>query len=282
MSQAGSDRPNTVLVVQDSQLVGTLSAQDVVRLAAAGKPLQTMNVAEGMNRHPVTLTATEAQISTIINVFQQHHLSDLPIVDEHNQVLGLVSLEHLNRVLSAALPEQTNVIAQTYPLEPCQTKLVERQPASRRSQDQLLDAVEQAAIATDLDGNITYWNRFAETLYGWKAEAVLGRPILEVTPAPAMSEAAAAIMSRLCSGESWSGEFTVQRRDGTTFEAMVILSPIKDENRAERHDWRINRHQRSQTGRAAAPRKQSSFTGIYGAQSGDRFYGGCIGSLRLC
>ena len=244
MNQAESDRPSTVLVVQNSQLVGTLSAQDVVRLATAGSQFQTMSVAEGMNRHPVTLTTAEAQISTILNRFQQHRLSDLPIVDEHHQVQGLVTLESLNRDLSAEW-QQTDRFAHSL-LAKCPTEteqgdlMVEgvdiditarkRSEEEIRFQSQLLDAVGQAAIATDLDGNITYWNRCAETLYGWKAQEVWGRPILEVTPAPAMKEAAAVIMSRLQVGESWSGEFTVQRRDGTTFEAMVILSPVYDES----------------------------------------------------
>ena len=244
MNQAESDRPSTVLVVQNSQLVGTLSAQDVVRLATAGSQFQTMSVAEGMNRHPVTLTTAEAQISTILNRFQQHRLSDLPIVNEHHQVQGLVTLESLNRVLSAEW-QQTDRFAHSL-LAKCPTETVQgdlmvegvdiditarkRSEEEIRFQAQLLDAVGQAAIATDLDGNITYWNRCAETLYGWKAQEVWGRPILEVTPAPAMKEAAAVIMSRLQVGESWSGEFTVQRRDGTTFEAMVILSPVYDES----------------------------------------------------
>jgi PAS domain S-box-containing protein len=36
----------------------------------------------------------------------------------------------------------------------------------------LLDAVEQAVIATDLSGHVIYWNAFAERLYGWSAAEV--------------------------------------------------------------------------------------------------------------
>ena len=93
----------------------------------------------------------------------------------------------------------------------------------------ILDAVEQAVIATDLAGRITYWNRHAERLYGWPAEEVIGRNVLEVTPAEASAEQAAEIMSRLAAGETWSGEFNVRRRDGTCFPALVTDSPIQDE-----------------------------------------------------
>jgi PAS domain S-box-containing protein len=43
----------------------------------------------------------------------------------------------------------------------------ERAASALRFQAQLLDTVEQAVIATDTQGTITYWNSFAEKLYGW-------------------------------------------------------------------------------------------------------------------
>jgi PAS domain S-box-containing protein len=100
---------------------------------------------------------------------------------------------------------------------------------SMRFQARLLDTVEQAVIATDNDGTITYWNRHAEKLYGWSAADAVGRNILEVTPAETSSAQAAEIMSRLTSGETWTGEFDVRRRDGSAFPALVTDTPIHDE-----------------------------------------------------
>jgi PAS domain S-box-containing protein len=101
---------------------------------------------------------------------------------------------------------------------------------SIRFQAQLLDTVEQAVIATDLEGRITYWNRFAERLYGWPAAEAVGRSILDVTPGESRGAQAAEIMSRLAAGGTWSGEFDVRRRDGTTFPAQVTDTPILDED----------------------------------------------------
>ena len=100
---------------------------------------------------------------------------------------------------------------------------------SIRFQAHLLDTVEQAVIATDLEGRITYWNDYAERLYGWPAAEAVGRNIIEVTPAAGESTQAAEIMSRLAAGETWSGEFNVRRRDGTSFPALVTDAPIHDE-----------------------------------------------------
>lgn len=93
-------------------------------------------------------------------------------------------------------------------------------------QAHLLSAVEQAVIATDLDGTIVYWNSFAAQLYGWSATEALGANVLDITPADVMLEQAAEIMSRLRTGKSWSGEFLVRRKDGGVFPAMATDSPI--------------------------------------------------------
>lgn len=108
-------------------------------------------------------------------------------------------------------------------------------PRRKRVEDQinfqrrLLDAVGQAIIATDPQGKIVYWNRAAEKLYGWSAEEVMGLPIVEVTPSEEFLERADEIMSELMAGRSWSGEFVVRRKDGSTFPAMVTDTPVYDE-----------------------------------------------------
>ena len=101
---------------------------------------------------------------------------------------------------------------------------------SIRFQAHLLDTVEQAVIATDPDGIVIYWNQFAQKLYGWTAQEALGRQIVELMAPEVMTEQALEIMSRLRQGESWSGEFNARRRDGTTFPAQIINSPINDDN----------------------------------------------------
>jgi PAS domain S-box-containing protein len=95
-----------------------------------------------------------------------------------------------------------------------------------RFQAGLLDAVDQAVIATDTEGIITYWNRFAERLYGWSAPEVIGRNILDVTCAQGSPRAAAEMLARWQHGERWTGECLVQHRDGRSFPVLVTDSPI--------------------------------------------------------
>jgi PAS domain S-box-containing protein len=92
----------------------------------------------------------------------------------------------------------------------------------------ILAAIHQAVIATDLSGRITYWNPFAEALYGWSAAETVGRNILDVTPTEVSRETAGAILQRLKLGETWAGEFWVRDKAGRPFLAHVTNSPITD------------------------------------------------------
>lgn len=95
-----------------------------------------------------------------------------------------------------------------------------------RYQATLLNAVGQAVIATDLEGEVIYWNRAAEELYGWAPAEAVGRRIVELTaPAPRRAQAEE-IMETLRRRGRWSGEFEVQRRDGSSFPAYVTNSPV--------------------------------------------------------
>lgn len=98
-----------------------------------------------------------------------------------------------------------------------------------RFQARLLDAVGEAVIATDLEGRVLYWNAYAEQLYGWRSEEVLGRDIGDITPAVIAQDRARQLMQRLSAGERWSGEFKVRDRSGREFPVLVSDSPIRDD-----------------------------------------------------
>ncbi|MCD8487787.1 MAG: CBS domain-containing protein [Desertifilum sp.] len=105
MSQIHPDRkiasPSSyALVSQERQLLGIVTERDFVCLAATGKPLAGMTVAEMMSSPAIALKETDYQdVSSILNLFEQHQISHLPVVDENNQLLGAITLETLRRKL---------------------------------------------------------------------------------------------------------------------------------------------------------------------------------------
>lgn len=88
------------------------------------------------------------------------------------------------------------------------------------------DAGDAAVIATTISGAIVYWNERAEALYGWRTDEALGRNILDITPTRNTLDEAAHIMEQLRRGESWTGPFIVQRRDGTPVLIDLTDHPV--------------------------------------------------------
>ncbi|MCU1677517.1 MAG: rsbP 5 [Frankiales bacterium] len=90
----------------------------------------------------------------------------------------------------------------------------------------LLDALPFAMIGTDASGSILTWNRGAENLYGYARDEVLGLDIKGVTHSEEAGDQAQTIRAAVVSGDSWSGEFPVRRKDGAPFLARVTLIPV--------------------------------------------------------
>ncbi len=83
-----------------------------------------------------------------------------------------------------------------------------------REQTRLLDLTHDPIFVRDPNDVITYWNRGAEELYGWKREEVLGKVthqlLQTVFPAPLEQ-----ITEALLGTGRWEGELLQTKRDGT-------------------------------------------------------------------
>jgi PAS domain S-box-containing protein len=92
--------------------------------------------------------------------------------------------------------------------------------AALREKAALLDLTHESIFARDMKGVITYWNRGAEELYGWKAEEVIGkvsyRLLQAVSPEPIEK-----IHTSLVCSDRWDGEFTHTKANG---EQIIVDS----------------------------------------------------------
>jgi PAS domain S-box-containing protein len=91
----------------------------------------------------------------------------------------------------------------------------------------IVESSDDAIVAKDLDGIITSWNRGAERLFGYSADEAVGKPVLMLIPAELQDEEPE-ILARIRRGERIDHYETVRRRkDGTTVEVSLTVSPIR-------------------------------------------------------
>jgi PAS domain S-box-containing protein len=78
----------------------------------------------------------------------------------------------------------------------------------------LLDAINPAVVATDVEGRIVYVNRAAEELYGYARAQLLGGNVMDLLVEPVDQIPAGEIMETVLAGGRWRGQFRVMGADG--------------------------------------------------------------------
>lgn len=92
----------------------------------------------------------------------------------------------------------------------------------------LIDSADAALFSVTLDGRILSWNPGAERMYGWSADEIVGRSVLQLEPSDRTGEVGA-VLDRLGGGEEVAPFETVRaRKDGELIDVMVGCSPQRD------------------------------------------------------
>jgi PAS domain S-box-containing protein len=92
----------------------------------------------------------------------------------------------------------------------------------------VVESADDAIISKDLNGIVNSWNEGARRMFGYTADEMIGQSILQLIPIELHYEEAA-ILSRLRAGERVDHfETRRTRKDGSTIELSVTISPIRD------------------------------------------------------
>lgn len=92
----------------------------------------------------------------------------------------------------------------------------------------IVDSTDDAIVGKDLSGIVTAWNRAAETMFGYGAAEIIGRPITLVVPPERLSEEAT-ILAMVGRGERIGHLETERlRKDGGRVPVSLTISPIRD------------------------------------------------------
>ena len=97
-----------------------------------------------------------------------------------------------------------------------------------RLQAQIIDQIHDSVVSTDLDGNVTSWNKGAERLFGYAANEAMGRHISFVYPPEEHEFLAEQVIAPLKRKGSHEVEVRMRKLSGEDFWAHLALSMLSD------------------------------------------------------
>jgi PAS domain S-box-containing protein len=93
-------RHSSVLVITDNRLVGIFTERDLVKLTASQADLQNLPISDVVTTDIITLVLSDNHtVMTALVMFQQHQIRHLPILDDRQQPIGIVTPDHIRQVL---------------------------------------------------------------------------------------------------------------------------------------------------------------------------------------
>ncbi|OGV77599.1 MAG: hypothetical protein A3K19_32390 [Lentisphaerae bacterium RIFOXYB12_FULL_65_16] len=110
--------------------------------------------------------------------------------------------------------------------------LLEKQIAERRLLATAVHQSAEAIIITLTDGTIQYVNPAFERITGYSAAEVLGRNPRILKSGRNSAAFYAQMWEVLRRGDVWSGQLSNRRKDGTIYEEVALISPVRDESGA--------------------------------------------------
>ncbi|MEH2023612.1 hybrid sensor histidine kinase/response regulator [Nostoc sp.] len=168
----------TVEEILGKQDLDIIPVEDAQRLIAIKRGVLTTGIG----------TREEVSI-TIKNITRYYDLTIEPLRNETQEVIGVTCASIDISERQAALRER---------------KLAEEKI---REQAALLDVTTDAICVRDLNNKIIFWNKGAETLYGWQATEAWGKNASELLYDEPSPEIEAALLQVISQGK-WQGELT--------------------------------------------------------------------------
>lgn len=205
-------RASCVLVIEAAKVIGIITERDVVRLSAQRRSLEHLTVREVMSSPVFTLQEKDCtDLLAVVNLLRQNHIRHLPIVDQSDLLLGIITYDslwqmsrplespssnapHNDEELDARFESQkvatkivTEMVTSFY--QQAQTKQFEHQQmqtALRQSEETLKLFIKYVPVGiVMLDVNLCYVHasqRWVDEYRLESVEAIIGKSHYEIFP----------------------------------------------------------------------------------------------------
>ncbi|BAY23114.1 multi-sensor hybrid histidine kinase [Calothrix sp. NIES-2100] len=189
-------RSSCVLVVEEGKLLGIFTERDVVRLCAQQRFLENLAIREVMISPVITLHEFEfTDLFSAVNLLQQYRIRHLPILDEQDRVVGLLTNESLRQIsrpvdllrLRLVLEVMTSEVICAAP-DSSMLAIAQRMTENRVSCVMIVQPSdspanqEQIPVGIVTEGDIVQFQSLGLKLATYLAQTVMSTPIFAVRP----------------------------------------------------------------------------------------------------
>ena len=164
----------------------------------------------------------DAEVAELVRAFNH-------MVDSLVRAQGELSVinHQLEQRVDVRTSELRDAIAEQRRVQEALSESESEARATSEAMQSLIDLAPQAIVAVDSDWNVTRWNRAAETLFGWSANEVLGKPI------PFVPEEGYAdflrLRERVIADKALVPQEVVRKRkDGSLVSVLLSTGAIRD------------------------------------------------------
>lgn len=163
------------------------------------------------------------------------------LVDYNNEPAGMgtiIDITHLKQAedklqqakdeLELRVKERTENLSKLN--EELKQEIEERERIEQALRDKatIIDQIHESVISTDLEGNITSWNKGAEKLLGYSAEQMLGKYVGLIYPEEDQEFLLKQVIRPLQEKGTYETEVRMLRKSGEIFSGLLSLSMLFD------------------------------------------------------
>lgn len=222
-----------VFIVENSQVVGWLTEQDIVQLACSNIDFKTAKLAEVMNTSVIPLKRSEIpnNILSVLSLLRQHFLPVLPVIDDQSQLIGVITYQSLCQALETEAQKTIDA------LEPTQQRLHLLESAIVNADDAII-ITQVNALDEPLCSRIVYVNKAFTAMSGWVADEAIGKTLEILHGDKTSHHEINRIRTALVTHSSIKTELIHYHKNGSTYWVEVSIAPIPNlEGRITHFVW---------------------------------------------
>ncbi|MBE9079422.1 PAS domain S-box protein [Romeria aff. gracilis LEGE 07310] len=177
-----------VTVLSAGRFEGIFTQADLVHLAAAGRPIETMRVGDAIARsHPTLTRAPEQSLFTALSLLQQHRLRYLPILEADGRLAGVVTAESIRQTLQPIhflRWRQVGEVMKTQVVQaaPTDSLLSLLQQMDRQQSSSILLCTEHRPVGIVTERDLVQFFRLGIDLTRTQAQTVMSTPLFSLAP----------------------------------------------------------------------------------------------------